>query len=118
MEWLSANLKKYEKSENVFLFVHIPPIKWTDNAVDSKEFQDLVKQYKHIKGIFHGHEHDQDGIKWQDGIPYLFDSHIGGNWGTTYKGFRIVELYKDGSMLTYIMNPTEKINLSDLKELK
>jgi 3',5'-cyclic AMP phosphodiesterase CpdA len=118
MQWLSSSLKKYEKAENIFLFLHIPPIKWTSNAVSSLEFQDLVKQYKNIKGVFHGHEHDQDGIKWQDGIPYLFDSHIGGNWGTTYKGFRIVEVYKDGSMLTYIMNPTEKMNLSELKELK
>jgi Icc protein len=118
MQWLSSSLKKYEKAENIFLFLHIPPIKWTDNAVNSLEFQELVKQYKNIKGVFHGHEHDQDGIKWKDGIPYLFDSHIGGSWGTTYKGFRIVELYKDGSMLTYIMNPTEKINLSDLKEMK
>jgi len=118
MQWLSSSLKKYEKAENIFLFLHIPPIKWTDNAISSIEFQELVKQYKNIKGVFHGHEHDQDGIKWKDGIPYLFDSHIGGSWGTTYKGFRIVELYKDGSMLTYIMNPTEKINLSDLKEMK
>ena len=118
MQWLSSTLEKYKNAKNIFLFLHIPPIKWTSNAVDSKEFQDLVKQYKNIKGVFHGHEHDQDGIKWQDGIPYLFDSHIGGNWGTVYKGYRIVELYKDGSMLTYIMNPTEKINQSDLKEMK
>ncbi len=118
MQWLSSNLEKYKTTENLFLFLHIPPIKWTDNAVNSIEYQDLVKKYKNIKGVFHGHEHDQDGIKWKDGIPYLFDSHIGGSWGTTYKGFRIVELYKDGSMLTYIMNPTEKMNLSELKELK
>ena len=118
MQWLSSSLKKYEQAENIFLFLHIPPIKWTDNAINSLEFQELVKQYKNIKGVFHGHEHDQDGIKWKDGIPYLFDSHIGGSWGTEYKGFRIVELYKDESMLTYIMNPTEKINLSDLKEMK
>jgi Icc-related predicted phosphoesterase len=108
--WLSQKLKQYEKSENIFLFFHIPPINWTPNAVNSMEFQHLVKQYKNIKAVFHGHEHDQDNVKWQDNIPYLFDSHIGGSWGTDYKGYRIVELYKDGSMLTYIMNPTEKIN--------
>ena len=43
-------------------------------------------------------------------IPYLFDSHIGGNWGTAYKGFRVVELMDDGSLITYMMNPTEKMN--------
>jgi hypothetical protein len=48
----------------------------------------------------------------RDNIPFLFDSHFGGNWGTNYKGFRVVELLKDHSMLTYLMNPTEKINLN------
>ncbi|MNR19566.1 hypothetical protein D3C85_1363640 [compost metagenome] len=47
----------------------------------------------------------------QDNIPFLFDTHFGGNWGTSYKGFRVVELLKDNSMLTYLMNPTEKINI-------
>ena len=45
-----------------------------------------------------------------DGLPFMFDSHIGGNWGTSYKGFRVVELIKDNSILTYLMNPTERIN--------
>jgi 3',5'-cyclic AMP phosphodiesterase CpdA len=116
IQWLSSALEKHKNAKNVFLFLHIPPIKWTSNAVDSKEFQELVKKYKNIRGVFHGHEHDQDGIKWQDNIPYLFDSHIGGSWGTTYRGYRIVELYKDGSMLTYIMNPKEKINIAELNQ--
>ena len=116
MPWLTAKLNEHKKAENIFLFVHIPPIKWTDNAVNSTEFQELVKQHKNIKAVFHGHEHDQDHVKWQDNIPYLFDSHIGGSWGTKYKGYRIVELFKDGSMLTYIMDPTEKINELNLHE--
>lgn len=116
MPWLTAKLNEHKKAENIFLFVHIPPIKWTANAINSTEFQELVKQHKNIKAVFHGHEHDQDHVKWQDNIPYLFDSHIGGNWGTKYRGYRIVELYKDGSMLTYIMDPTIKINELNLYE--
>ena len=42
-------------------------------------------------------------------IPFLFDSHIGGNWGTAYKGFRVVELMDDATMVTYMMNPVEKM---------
>jgi len=49
-----------------------------------------VKKYKNIKAVFHGHEHDQDGVAMENGIPYLFDSHIGGNWGTSYRGFRVL----------------------------
>ena len=43
-------------------------------------------------------------------LSFLFDAHFGGNWGTAYKGFRVVEVMKDNSMVTYIMNPTEKMN--------
>ena len=53
-----------------------------------------------------------DGVKEKDNIPYLFDAHFGGNWGTRYKGFRVVELYNDNTVATYIMNPVEKINVA------
>lgn len=114
IQWFTQKLQEHRKAKNIFIFIHIPPIKWTANAVDSPEFQALVKQHKNIRAVFHGHEHDQDGIKNQDGIPYLFDSHFGGNWGTEYKGYRVVELLKDNSILTYIMNPTQKINEAKL----
>jgi 3',5'-cyclic-AMP phosphodiesterase len=114
MQWFTEKLREHRKAKNIFIFIHIPPIKWTQNAIDSPDFQALVKQCKNIRAIFHGHEHDQDGIKTQDSISYLFDSHFGGNWGTTYKGFRVVELLEDNTILTYIMNPTDKINEAKL----
>jgi hypothetical protein len=46
----------------------------------------------------------------QEKVPYIFDAHVGGNWGTPYKGFRVVELLKDNSMITYMMNPTDYLN--------
>jgi hypothetical protein len=74
----------------------------------------LLKNYSNVKAVFHGHEHDQDGIKVKDNISYLFDAHFGGNWGTNYKGFRVVELFDDNTVATYIMNPVEKINSVEL----
>jgi 3',5'-cyclic AMP phosphodiesterase CpdA len=114
--WLEAKFEEHAGAEHLFLFIHIPPIKWTPHAIDAAGFQELVKKQKNLKAVFHGHEHKEDSVKWQDGIPYLFDSHVGGNWGTSYRGYRIVELYKDGSMLTWIMNPTEQINILDIKK--
>lgn len=46
-------------------------------------------------------------------IPHLYDSHIGGSWGTAYKGFRIVEVLKDNSVQTYMMNPVNRINVAE-----
>lgn len=108
--WMQAKLEAHKKRPNIFIFLHIPQAKWTTNAIDTPAFFELIKKYPNVKAVFHGHEHDQDGVKMVGNIPFLFDAHFGGNWGTAYKGFRIVELMKDNSMVTYIMNPTVKIN--------
>ena len=78
--------------------------------MNSPEFFELISRYKNVKAVFNGHDHDQDNIKMKGTIPFIFDSHVGGNWGTAYRGFRIVELRKDNSLLTYVLNPSEKIN--------
>lgn len=109
LKWLKQVLDEQANKKQVFLFLHIPQAKWTNNAIDSPAFFELIKNYPNIKAVFHGHEHDKDDVFMHEGIPYLFDAHFGGNWGTDYKGFRVVELMKDGSVVTYIMNPVEKI---------
>ncbi len=110
MDWLAAKFKEYEISKHVLLFIHIPPVKFTANAIESKPFIELVKKQKNLRAVFHGHEHDKDSIIWHNNIPYIFDGHIGGNWGVSYRGFRVVELYSDGALVTYMMNPDTKIN--------
>ncbi|MEP7266745.1 MAG: metallophosphoesterase [Saprospiraceae bacterium] len=109
LAWLEQRLEFHKKQKNVFLVLHIPQAKWTSNAIDTPAFFTLLDKYPNIRAGFHGHEHDQDGVKMHKHIPFLFDSHFGGNWGTEYKGFRVVELLKDNSLLTYIMNPTTRI---------
>ncbi len=108
--WLREKLEAHKKTKQVFLFLHIPQAKWTANAIDTPAFFELVHQYPNIKAVFHGHEHDQDGVKMSQNIPFFFDSHIGGSWGTEYRGFRVVELMDDGTLVTYMMNPVNKIN--------
>lgn len=108
LNWLAAQLEKYKHKKQVFIFLHIPQVKWSKEGVDNPAFEMLVKRYPNIKAIFHGHEHDQDGVKMIGSIPCLYDSHIGGSWGLPYKGFRVVELMKDNSLVTYMMNPAVK----------
>jgi DNA repair exonuclease SbcCD nuclease subunit len=110
LEWMKAKLDVHKARKNVFIFIHIPQAKWTANGIDTPAFFELVKKYPNIRAVFHGHEHDQDGVKMVDKTPFLFDSHFGGNWGTKYNGFRVVEVMRDNSMVTYMMNPTEKMN--------
>lgn len=112
LTWLAQVLESNKHRKHAFLFLHIPQKAWTANAVNTPAFEALVDQYPNISAIFHGHEHDQDGVKLLGTrqIPCLFDAHMGGNWGTPYKGFRVVEVLKDGTLQSYMMNPTQKIN--------
>ncbi|MEP7109380.1 MAG: metallophosphoesterase [Ferruginibacter sp.] len=108
--WITNKLEKHRGQKNVFIFLHINPGKQTKNAVDCPELFEVFAKHKNIKAIFNGHDHDEEGIKLKNDLPFIFDAHFGGSWGTAYHGFRVVELMKDNSILTYIMNPSEKIN--------
>jgi hypothetical protein len=110
LTWLKGKLDSNKSARNIFLFLHIPQAKWNGGSVDTPAFFELLKAYKNVRGVFHGHEHDQDNVKVVDHIPFMWDSHIGGSWGTSYKGFRVVELTKDNQIMTYVMNPLKKIN--------
>lgn len=110
IKWFAEKLEEHKKQQNIFVFVHINPVKQTKHAVDSPEFLELLSKYKNVRAVFNGHDHDMDDIKMKNSIPFIFDAHFGGNWGTAYRGFRIVELRKDNSLLTYILNPTDKLN--------
>ena len=115
LEWLKQQLDRSSKSKHVFLFLHIPQAPWTKNSVDTPAFFDLMRKYPNIRAVFHGHEHDQDGIRTEAAIPYIFDAHVGGNWGTPYRGFRVVEILKNNNLVSYMMNPTEKIKIDKWK---
>lgn len=109
LDWLKGQLDDFSKLKTVVLIIHIPQASWTANGIDSPEFFKLLNQYENIKAVFHGHEHDQDGVRIHENIPYIFDSHIGGSWGTDYRGFRVLEISKKGELLTYLMNPDEEM---------
>lgn len=109
LPWLTEELKK-AKGKPVLLFVHIPQEKWTKHAIDTPEFFELLAEHKNVKAVFHGHEHDRDGIYIKNETPFVFDSHIGGSWGTDYKGFRVVEILKNDDIVTYMMNPDVEIS--------
>lgn len=101
-------LAQYQKFERLFVFMHITPVKWTEAGIECPEVIALFSQQTNLNAVFHGHDHDQDDVKEKDGKHYFFDSHVAGNWGTEYRGYRIVEILKNGDVLTYQMNPAKK----------
>jgi hypothetical protein len=109
IKWMEQKLEAHKQKKNVFIFIHINPGNLTKHAVNCPELFDVFARYKNIRAVFNGHDHDEEGIKIKNNIPFVFDAHFGGNWGTSYRGFRVVELMKDDSVLTYILNPVQKI---------
>ncbi|MCA0364681.1 MAG: metallophosphoesterase [Bacteroidetes bacterium] len=109
LSWMRTELDKAKSQKNTFIFLHIPQIPWVEHCIDSPELIKLFAEYPNIRAVFHGHIHSLDGIKKHQGITYLFDAHFGGNWGTEYRGFRVVEVMKDNTILTYMMNPEVRI---------
>jgi hypothetical protein len=106
LPWLAERLESHKNRQNVFIFMHITPNKWTKNGVDCPELMKKIESFPNVKAIFHGHDHDVDTIKQSGNKPYIFDGHFGGSWGVNYKGYRIVEIDKKGNIFTYQFNPT------------
>ena len=119
--FLKASLDQFKSKNIVFVILHIPPHQWVlpDEKiifVDCPEIIELLHSYPNIKAVFHGHDHTLDGVRYTGKLPHLFDSHFGGNWGTEYKGYRIVEVGTDNQVNTYQVNASRnpKLNTSKL----
>jgi len=93
----------------VFVVLHIAPVKWLkeDPSMDCTEVVKLLHAYPNVKAAFHGHDHYKDGVRYTDQLPHFFDSHIGGDWRTAYKGYRIVEVAEDHTLFTYQVNASQ-----------
>lgn len=110
-EWLNQELKKLISKKSVFIFLHIPSKLWTIHGSECTELAALLQKFPNVKALFHGHDHSIDTGKVSEGKNFLFDGHFGGNWGTKYRGYRIVEV-QDEQVYTYQYNleSNEKIN--------
>ncbi len=102
MNWVKKSLKKFESKKHVFVFMHIPGVKsWSPYAIDCPEILELFAAQNNLRAVYHGHDHTIDSRHEYKGKSFFFDAHLGGDWGTPYKGYRITEVLKNGNILTY-----------------
>jgi DNA repair exonuclease SbcCD nuclease subunit len=118
--YLRNALEKYKSKVTVFVVLHIPPHQWLPQETffsDSPQTVSLLHQYPNIKAVFHGHDHSLDGVRYTQKLPHFFDGHFGGNWGTEYKGYRIVEISDKDEIFSYQVNASKSpvINKTQLK---
>ncbi|UYQ91864.1 metallophosphoesterase [Chitinophaga horti] len=115
LDWTARKLEQYKKHKHLFVFMHITPFKWTDNGIDCPELQAMFSKQANLRAVFHGHDHDQDSVKQHGNKHYFFDGHLGGNWGKPYHGYRTVEVLKNGTVLTWQVNPNEKTPVNNTR---
>jgi 3',5'-cyclic AMP phosphodiesterase CpdA len=126
-EWLKAEFKKYAKAPAIFSLIHIQQRKhkvygWprhgvndVNQAEEGEAVMSLLETTPNVRGVFHGHNHDQTNMWISGDRRYFFDSHVGGSWGAA-KGYRIVEIDELNRMVTYQVNAEsgEELNRNDL----
>lgn len=115
--FIKKELDKFVALKTVFVVLHIPPHLWVPENpfIDSPETMQLLHRYPNVKAVFHGHDHSLDAVFYTNKLPHFFDSHIGGSWGTSYRGYRIVEVDEDDLITTYQVNASKNPILSETK---
>lgn len=109
-KFLKKELDRYSSKKTVFIILHIPPHTWMPDQTFFAECPDtieLLHQYANIKAVFHGHDHTLDSVFHTGKLPHFFDAHFGGDWGTEYKGYRIVEVSTSDEISTYQVNASK-----------
>jgi 3',5'-cyclic AMP phosphodiesterase CpdA len=117
--FIKASLDKFADKKVVFVILHIAPVRWLKSEdktfLDCPDTVNLLHSYSNVKAAFHGHDHNLDGVRYTDKLPHFFDSHTGGNWGTEYKGYRIVEVDANYQIVTYQVNASKNPVLNETK---
>ncbi|EHQ28992.1 metallophosphoesterase family protein [Mucilaginibacter paludis] len=118
-DFLKRSLDAFKSKSMVFVILHIAPHQWLPEEknifLDCPQIVELLHAYPNVKAAFHGHDHSLDGVRYTGKLPHLFDSHFGGNWGTEYKGYRIVEVGNDNQIYTYQVNASQNPMLNSNK---
>ncbi|WP_447640757.1 MULTISPECIES: metallophosphoesterase family protein [Chitinophagaceae] len=117
-QFLEKELTKMSALPVVLVILHIPPHIWVpenDFFVDAPDTIALLHHFPNVKAVFHGHDHNLDSVFYTTKLPHFFDGHFGGNWGTNYKGYRIVEIAEDNSIHTFQVNGSKDPILNEMR---
>lgn len=112
LDFLESCLEKYKSKKHVFIFWHIHPHSPSMGCTDAVKA--VMENYTNVRGVFNGHDHNDESIQTIEGVPYMFDGRLGGSWGSFDRNFRVVEITKS-EIVTYLMTPTTRKKLNRFK---
>ena len=111
--WLRQTMKSVRSTVPAFLFMHIPFIHNAQATDICTGILGVLTDYPIIRAVFHGHDHTKDLSIMYGHTALLFDAHFGSSWGTTYRGFRLVEQSGEG-FSTHQYDFTDKQTINSL----
>ncbi|WP_304165774.1 metallophosphoesterase [Lonsdalea britannica] len=115
LSWLNEKLEQQKDRDGIFIFMHINPVGAAKASIQCETIASTLSAYPNVKAVFNGHDHDRDEVLTRNNIPYIFDGHVGGNWGKKYLGYRMIEINHDHSILTYMMSEETVVNTNTLE---
>ena len=122
-KWLAGEFQKHAKAPAIFSFIHIQQRAhkkdgWPAHGVSAAEqvekaeaVMGLLETTPNIRGVFHGHNHNETKMWISGERRYFFDSHVGGSWGAP-RGYRIVEVDSQHEIVTYQIKGEDKKELN------
>lgn len=111
-DFLKNSLEAFKSLSLVFICIHISQNDWTRHGISCKAILDLISSYPNVKAVFHGHDHDVNGIMLNQKKPYVWSGHFGGSWGSPLPGYRVCEVGEDGKVITYLKSMKDGLILS------
>lgn len=110
--FLQTALAEMHALKQIFIFIHISQKDWTRHGIDCQEVLDLIASYPNVKATFHGHDHDVDGVMWQQKKPYFWSGHFGGSWGNPFPSYRVCEVDEQGKTRTALKRISDGVMLN------
>lgn len=111
-EFLKSALAELTLMSKIFVFIHISQNDWTRHGIGCREVMDILGENPKVKAIFHGHDHDVDGLMWNKKKPYFWSGHFGGSWGNPFPSYRICEVDENGKTRTALKRISDGIILN------
>lgn len=110
-KWLAREFRKYNAKKGIFLFCHIFQ---HGHTIDCPEATEVMASCKNLKMITYSHSHRLigqvliPGVKAGVTLNTFFTGHFS-SWGAPFLGYRVIEVFSDNTVSTYLYDPKADI---------
>lgn len=106
-EWLEREFQKHKNKAGTFLFCHIYQ---HGHSIDCPEATEVMANCSNLKMITYSHSHRLigqviiPGVRRGVTLNAFFTGHFS-SWGAPFLGYRVIEIFSDHTISTYLYDP-------------